>query len=84
MLPEDELVSSWRGAATWVVANILAGPLVALTPALTSLMVPGGRLLLAGLLVDQAQEVIEAYAPEVALSITDQQEEWVLLAGEKC
>ena len=51
--------------------------------ALTSLMVPGGRLLLAGLLVDQAEAVIEAYAPDVALSIADQQEEWVLLAGEK-
>ncbi len=84
VLPQDDLIASWQASADWVVANILAGPLVALAPALTSLMVPGGRLLLAGLLVDQAQEVIEAYAPEVALSITDQQEEWVLLAGEKC
>ena len=84
VLPQDALVASWQASADWVVANILAGPLVALTPALTSLMVPGGRLLLAVLLVDQAQEVIEAYAPEVALSIADQQEEWVLLAGENC
>ena len=45
---------------------------------------PTGRLLmLAGLLVDQAEAVIDAYAPDVALSIADQQEEWVLLAGEK-
>ncbi len=84
VLPQDDLVASWQASADCVVANILAGPLVALAPALTSLMVPGGRLLLAGLLVDQAQEVIEAYAPAVALSIADQQEEWVLLAGEKC
>ena len=84
VLPQDELVASWQASADWVVANILAGPLVALAPALTTLMVPGGRLLLAGLLVDQTQEVIEAYAPSVALSIADQQEEWVLLAGEKC
>lgn len=84
VLPQDGLVASWQASADWVVANILAGPLVALAPALTSLMVPGGRLLLAGLLVDQAQEVIEAYAPGVALSIADQQEEWVLLASEKC
>ena len=84
VLPQDELVASWQASADWVVANILAGPLVALAPALTILMVPGGRLLLAGLLVDQTQEVIEAYAPSVALSIADQQEEWVLLAGEKC
>lgn len=84
VLPQDGLVASWQASADWVVANILAGPLVALMPTLTSLMVPGGRLLLAGLLVDQAQEVIEAYAPGVALSIADQQEEWVLLASEKC
>ena len=84
VLPQDDLIASWQASADWVVANILAGSLVALAPALTPLMVPGGRLLLAGLLVDQAQEVIEAYAPGVALSIADQQEEWVLLAGEKC
>ena len=83
VLPQDDLVASWQVSANWVVANILVGPLVALAPALTSLIVPGGRLLLAGLLVDQAHEVIEAYTPGVALSIVDQQEEWVLLAGEK-
>jgi ribosomal protein L11 methyltransferase len=83
VLPEDELVSSWRGGATWVVANILAGPLVVLAPVLTSLMTPGGRLLLAGLLADQAEEVIKAYAPTIDLVIADQQEEWVLLSGNK-
>ena len=83
VLPQDDLVAGWRASANWVVANILAGPLVALAPALTALMAPGGRLLLAGLLVDQAEAVVEAYAPAVALSIVDQREEWVLLAGEK-
>jgi ribosomal protein L11 methyltransferase len=83
VLPQDNLVATWQASANWVVANILAGPLVALAPVLTSLMVPGGRLLLAGLLVEQAEAVIEAYASEVALSIADQQEEWVLLAGDK-
>ena len=83
VLPQDDLVATWQASADWVVANILAGPLVALAPVLTSLMTPGARLLLAGLLVDQAEAVIEAYAPGVALSIADQQEEWVLLAGEK-
>jgi ribosomal protein L11 methyltransferase len=83
VLPQDNLVATWQASANWVVANILAGPLVALAPVLISLMVPGGRLLLAGLLVEQAEAVIEAYASEVALSIADQQEEWVLLAGDK-
>jgi ribosomal protein L11 methyltransferase len=83
VLPQDDLIVSWQASADWVVANILAGPLVALAPVLTALMAPRGRLLLAGLLVDQAETVVEAYAPGVALLIADQQEEWVLLAGEK-
>ena len=83
VLSQDNLVATWQASANWVVANILAGPLVTLAPVLTSLMVPGGRLLLAGLLADQAEAVVEAYAPKVALSIADQQEEWVLLAGDK-
>ena len=83
VLPQDHLVADWQASADWVVANILAGPLVALAPVLTSLMVPGGHLLLAGLLADQAEAIIEAYAPEVTLSVADQQEEWVLLGGLK-
>ena len=83
VLPQDHLVADWQASADWVVANILAGPLVALAPVLTSLMAPGGRLLLAGLLADQAEAIIEAYAPEVALSVADQQEEWALLGGLK-
>ena len=83
VLPQDDLLANWQASTDWVVANILAGPLMALAPVLTALMAPRGRLLLTGLLVDQAEAVVEAYAPCVALSIADQEEEWVLLAGEK-
>jgi ribosomal protein L11 methyltransferase len=44
-----------------VIANILAGPLIALAPALASVMAEGGTLVLAGLLDRQAKEVIAAY-----------------------
>lgn len=44
-----------------VAANILAGPLVALAADVASVMAPGGTLLLAGLLNDQAADVIGAY-----------------------
>ncbi|WP_281277444.1 50S ribosomal protein L11 methyltransferase [Hankyongella ginsenosidimutans] len=44
-----------------LVANILAGPLVALAPTLTARLNPGGYLLLAGLLAPQAQAVLGAY-----------------------
>lgn len=83
VLPDAEVIPSWAGSANWVVANILAGPLIDLAPALTALLAPQGRLLLAGLLANQAKAVIEAYAPAVDLAIADQQEEWVLLAGAR-
>ena len=82
-LPDAMALKSWRGSADWVVANILAGPIVELAPSLTALMAPQGRLLLAGLLEEQAEQIIEAYAQDVALAIVDQEEEWVLLSGER-
>ena len=81
VLPDDALIEQWAGTTDWVIANILAGPLVALKPVLTQLLTPGGQLTLAGLLEKQAKEVIEAYAPDVALAVVDQREEWVLLSG---
>lgn len=44
-----------------MIANILAGPLIALAPSLAPLVADGGSLLLAGLLDDQADAVIAAY-----------------------
>ena len=81
-LPTASELEDWKGSADWVVANILAGPLIELAPTLTTLMAPRGRLVLAGLLEEQTEQVIAAYAPEVMLAVADQQEEWVLLVGE--
>ncbi|WP_088348612.1 MULTISPECIES: 50S ribosomal protein L11 methyltransferase [Rhodomicrobium] len=44
-----------------VTANILAGPLLALAPALAKVMGPGGHLILSGLLDSQAREVRARY-----------------------
>jgi len=44
-----------------VVANILRGPLLELAPRLARLCAPGGRLLLSGVLGEQAPEVRAAY-----------------------
>lgn len=66
-----------------VVANILAGPLEALAPTLIDLIKPGGRLILAGLLSEQAAGLIAAYKPWVTLTAVQEREGWTLLAGEK-
>lgn len=44
-----------------VIANILAGPLITLAPAMARTVARGGTLLLSGILIPQAPEVIAAY-----------------------
>ncbi|HMO68955.1 MAG TPA: 50S ribosomal protein L11 methyltransferase [Novosphingobium sp.] len=46
-----------RGPYDLVIANILAGPLIALAPDFARVLVPGGHLLLAGLLETQEPQV---------------------------
>lgn len=66
-----------------LVANILAGPLVELAPTLAGRQVTGGRLALAGLLDEQAGEVIDAYAPWYRIDCGAAREGWVRLDGER-
>lgn len=65
-----------------VLANILAGPLVQLAPRLTALVRPGGRLILSGLLANQAAEVEAAYAAHFVFE-QHVQDGWAMLAGCK-
>jgi len=64
-----------------VVANILANPLKVLAPAISAHVRPGGSLALSGILVEQADELIAAYAPFLPLAIADARDGWVCLAG---
>jgi ribosomal protein L11 methyltransferase len=64
-----------------VVANILAGPLMLLAPTLTHHVAPDGWLVLSGILVEQADEVIQSYAPRIRLESQGSREGWVVLAG---
>ncbi len=71
------------GAFDVVVANILANPLVLLAPALAARVAARGRIALSGVLVDQADEVIAAYAAWFTLSRWRERDGWVLLASAK-
>ncbi|WP_157220300.1 50S ribosomal protein L11 methyltransferase [Flavisphingomonas formosensis] len=44
-----------------IIANILAGPLIELAPVFSAALLPGGSLILAGLLDHQAERVAQAY-----------------------
>ncbi|MCW5632247.1 MAG: 50S ribosomal protein L11 methyltransferase [Rubrivivax sp.] len=70
-----------EGAYALVIANILATPLKLLAPLLAGHLAPGGRLLLAGILERQADELRAAYAPHVAIEVLEHDEGWVLMGG---
>ena len=69
--------------ARLVVANILSNPLKVLAPVLTSLVAPGGRLVLSGILERQWQDVAAVYAPTIALRLWRVDEGWVCLEGQR-
>ncbi|MFN4262718.1 MAG: 50S ribosomal protein L11 methyltransferase [Thioalkalivibrionaceae bacterium] len=68
-----------------VVANILARPLIHLAPNLSHALRPGGRILLTGLLVNQANEVMNAY-PKIEWHPAPDRltlDGWILLEGQR-
>jgi len=66
-----------------VLANILATPLKVLAPLLCSHVRSGGHLVLAGILARQADELKSAYAPWVALEVSDEEDGWILMTARK-
>ncbi len=64
-----------------VLANILATPLKVLAPLLCAHVGAGGRLVLAGILERQADELIAAYAPYCQLSVADAEDGWILMTA---
>ncbi|WP_081650623.1 50S ribosomal protein L11 methyltransferase [Paucidesulfovibrio longus] len=63
-----------------VVANILSGPLIDMAPRLRAAVAPGGRLILSGILGEQAPAVIAAYrAQGLDEPVVRADGEWVAL-----
>ena len=75
----DKVRASYRV----VLANILATPLKVLAPLLCAKVQAGGHLILAGILERQAHELIDAYSPYLALTVSDPQEGWVLMTAQR-
>lgn len=78
-LPEDLPAHQ----ADVLVANILAGPLVSLAPQLSTLVKPGGRLALSGILAEQGEEVAAAYAADFDLDPIANRDGWVRISGRR-
>lgn len=71
-----------QGVYQTVLANILATPLKVLAPLLCAHVAAGGHLVLAGILERQAEELIQAYAPWIALQVTDAEDGWILMTAQ--
>lgn len=70
-------------AADLVLANILAGPLLALAPHFAELVRAGGDLVLSGILAEQADEVLEKYRAWFTMAPIDVREGWVRAHGRR-
>jgi ribosomal protein L11 methyltransferase len=72
---------AWEQRADTVIANILAGPLVELSPILLGFLRPEGTLMLSGLLDSQADALCNHYAPLIELHVAGEKDGWVCLRG---
>jgi ribosomal protein L11 methyltransferase len=70
-------------SAELVVANILANPLIELAEDMSRRVHTGGRLILTGILAEQAEAVMAAYVEWFGFAAQVYREEWVLLEGFK-
>ena len=65
------------------VANILLNTIISLRETLISSLKENGILILSGILEEQASDIIDAFKSDMALSIVDHQEGWLLMKGKK-
>ncbi len=78
-LPDDTTLKQYDV----VVANILTNPLRALAPLLAGATSSGGRIVLSGVLGEQAEEVAKIYGQWFAMSPTVIEDGWACLSGIK-
>lgn len=70
-------------SADLLVANILLAPLLSLESEFASLLAPGARIALAGVLQTQVDEVLECYAANFMFGPAVERDEWALLSGRR-
>ncbi|MGJ8679202.1 50S ribosomal protein L11 methyltransferase [Paraglaciecola sp.] len=66
-----------------VLANILAGPLRELREVITAYCKPGGKLVLSGILDNQAQEINDLYSVDFDMEPIEIDGEWARVSGKR-
>lgn len=69
--------------ADFVLANILAGPLRELRQVITDYCKPGGRLVLSGILANQAEEIDALYSVDFDMEPIAIEGEWARVSGKR-
>lgn len=72
-----------EGSHDILVANILTNPLRALMPLLSARVRPGGKIVLSGILAEQAEEILGLYSRDFDMTLWREEEAWVCLEGSK-
>ena len=70
-----------QGQYDTVLANILATPLKVLAPLLCGHVGTGGHLVMAGILLRQAEELRQAYSSWCRLHVSDEEDGWILMTA---
>ncbi|HEY0720616.1 MAG TPA: 50S ribosomal protein L11 methyltransferase [Gammaproteobacteria bacterium] len=79
MLPE----SAPETTCDLLLANILAGALMELAEKFSHLVVPGGQVVLSGILPEQAEAVRESYLPWFEMAAPVEHDGWIRLEGRR-
>jgi ribosomal protein L11 methyltransferase len=66
-----------------LLANIISGTLCELAPRFAQLLRPGARLVLAGILDEQVESVVAAYAPWILLEAFARRDGWTALSATR-
>lgn len=70
-------------SAEVLIANILLEPLIGEKAAMLQRMMPGAEIVMSGILVSQAERLINAFSPHFELAVIATDEQWALVAGTK-
>lgn len=82
-LPEELVARSPQFGVDCVLANILAGPLIALAPRLIELLLPRGDLVLSGILAEQVDTLQAAYLDWIDIDTVRLRADWALIGGRR-
>ena len=66
-----------------LLANILAQPLMDFAERFATHVIPGGHIVLSGILAEQAEQVADCYTPWFTMEAPVYKDEWVRLSGQR-